>query len=82
MAMSINQIVKNLIHSEPVVINQIQDLGKMLSVSFTGVNSNISSNKVITRDEFEKLEILTSQGSFNFTGNPQKFALFAEAERI
>lgn len=82
MSININQIVKNLIPSEPVVINQIQDLGKMISVSFTGVSSNLSSNKIITRDAFEKLEILTSQGEFNFTGDARKFGLFTEAERI
>ncbi len=82
MSIEINKIVKNLIPSEPVVINQIQDFGKMVSVSFTGVNSNLSSNKIITREAFEKLEVLTAQGEFNFTGDPRKFALFAEAERI
>lgn len=79
---NINQIVKNLIPSEPVVINQIQDLGKMVSVSFTGVNSNLSSNKIISREAFERLEVLTAQGQFNFTGDARKFSLFAEAERI
>ncbi len=82
MPVKIDQIVKNLVHSEPVTINQIQDLGSMISVRYTGVNSNLSSNKVITREEFEKLEVLTSQGVFNFTGDPKRFALFAEAERI
>lgn len=82
MSDNINQIVKNLIPSEPVVINQIQDLGKMVSVSFTGVNSNLSSNKIIAREIFEKLEVLTAQGQFNFTGDARKFSLFAEAERI
>ena len=79
---NINKIVKNLIPSEPVVINQVQDLGKMMSVSFTGVNSSLSSNKIIPREAFERLEILTAQGEFNFTGDARKFALFAEAERI
>lgn len=79
---NINQIVKNLIPSEPVIINQIQDLGKMVSVSFTGVNSNLSSNKIIAREIFEKLEVLTAQGQFNFMGDAQKFSLYAEAERI
>ena len=54
----------------------------MVSVSYTGVNSNLASNKVITRAEFEKLEVLTSAGIFNFTGDPRRFSLFAEAERI
>ena len=33
-------IVKNLIPSEPVTINKVQMLGTMVSLSFTGVNSN------------------------------------------
>jgi superfamily II DNA or RNA helicase len=82
MSIKIGQIVKNVIPTEPVTVNQIQDFGSMVSISFTGVNTNISSNKVISRDDFEKLEILTEQGVFNFTGDPKKFALFAEAERI
>ena len=60
----------------------MQDLGSMISLSYTGINSNISSNKIITRAAFEKLEVLTEQGVFNFTGDPKKFGLFAEAERI
>ena len=59
MSVSPGQIVKNLIPSEPVTVNQIQDLGRMISLAYTGINSNISSNKVISRDEFEKLEVLT-----------------------
>src|SRR5688572_21709530 len=82
MTLKIGQIVKNLIPSESVVINQIQDFGQMVSVGYTGVNSNLSSNKVITKDVFENLEVLTSQGLFNFTGDPKRFSLFAEAERI
>lgn len=82
MNLSPGQIVKNLIPSEPITIIQVQDLGSMISVSYTGVNSSISSNKVISWDEFQRLEVLTSQGQFNFTGDPGKFGLFAEAERI
>ncbi|HMQ04872.1 MAG TPA: helicase-related protein [Pyrinomonadaceae bacterium] len=82
MPISLGQIVKNLIPSEPVTVTSIQDFGSMVSVSFTGVNSNVSSNKVITHDDFAKLEVLTEQGVFNFTGDPKRFALFAEAERI
>jgi superfamily II DNA or RNA helicase len=78
----IGQIVKNLITSEPVIVTQIQDLGSMISLSYTGVNSRISSNKVVTRHVFGHLEILTAQGIFNFTGDPTRFSLFAEAERI
>ena len=54
MSITIGQIVKNLIPTEPVTITQMQDLGKMISVSYTGVNTNISSNKVLTRAAVEK----------------------------
>ena len=77
-----NQIVKNLIPSEPVTINKVQKLGTSVSISFTGVNTKLANTKVITSNEFEALEILTDEGTFNFTGDPVKFALFAEAERI
>jgi superfamily II DNA or RNA helicase len=77
-----NQIVKNLIPSEPVTINKVQKLGTSVSISFTGVNTKLANTKVISSNEFDALEILTDEGTFNFTGDPVKFALFAEAERI
>lgn len=77
-----NHIVKNLIDLEPVLVTKIQKFGPMTSIDFIGVNSNKSGNKVITDIEVEKLEIVTSDGSFNFTGDPEKFKLFTEAERI
>ncbi|AEI50622.1 helicase-related protein [Runella slithyformis] len=76
------QIVKNLIPSEAVTINQIQPLGSMVSLKFTGVNSKRANTKVISKGEFEALEVLAEEGTFNFKGDPTKFALFAEAERI
>ena len=76
------QIVKNLIPTEPVIINQIQSLGSMVSLKFTGVNTNKANTKVITTAAFEQLEVLTTEGTFNFKGDPTRFSLFAEAERI
>ena len=78
----IGQIVKNLIPTEAVTINQIQMLGPMVSVKYTGVNSNRVNTKVLSNSDFEQLEVLTNEGSFNFKGDPVRFALFAEAERI
>ncbi|RYG51132.1 MAG: helicase, partial [Chitinophagaceae bacterium] len=54
----------------------------MVSIAYTGINSNRANTKVISHDEFSQLEVLTEEGSFNFKGDPQRFALFAEAERI
>lgn len=82
MTLQPGQIVKNLIPSEPVCINQVQQLGSMVSVKFTGINSNRSSTKVIGQADFDQLELLSEEGSFNFSGDPVRFALFAEAERI
>ncbi len=82
MSIQTGQIVKNLIPSEPVTINKVQKLGASVSISFTGVNSNRANTKVISSGEFERLEILTEEGTFNFKGDPTRFALFAEAERI
>jgi len=76
------QIVKNLIPTEPVTINKVQKLGSMVSLSYTGVNTMLANTKVVLLTDFEQLEVLTEEGSFNFKGDPIKFALFAEAERI
>ena len=78
----VGNIIKNLIPTEAVVVNKIQKLGTMYSLKFTGVNTNKSSSKVITEEQFSSLEVLTSDGEFNFKGDPDKFVLFAEAERI
>jgi len=82
MPVKAGQIVKNLIPSEAVTIDRIQPLGNMVSLKFTGVNSNRANSKVISIEDFDQLEILTEEGTFNFKGDPNKFALFAEAERI
>ncbi len=76
------QIIKNLIPAEPVTIIKVQPLGSSLSITYTGVNSNRTSSKVISQADLVQLELLTTEGSFNFQGDPVKFALFAEAERI
>ncbi len=76
------QIVKNLIPAEPVTINRVQSLGTMLSVTYTGINSYRVNTKVINISDIDSLEVLTEEGSFNFQGDPIKFLLFAEAERI
>ena len=78
----VNQIVKNLIPTEPVTIIKIQPLGKMYSIKYTGVTTNKTSTKVITKEQFDSLEVLTSEGEFNFKGDPEKFVMYAEAERI
>ncbi|MBU2648358.1 DUF3883 domain-containing protein [bacterium] len=82
MAITSGQIVKNLVSGEPVTINKVQQLGSMISVNYTGVNTARANTKVIDRETFESLEVLTEEGAFNFSGDPIRFGLYAEAERI
>lgn len=82
MNIKVGQIVKNLVPSEPVEILKIQPLGNMISISYRGVNTNNTNNKVISNEQFENLEIISTEGHFSFDGDPVKFALYAEAERI
>lgn len=82
MPVSVGQIVKNIIPTEPVSIAQVQRLGSMVSIKYTGINSSKTSSKVISIEEFENLDVLSQEGKFNFKGNPIRFGLFAEAERI
>ena len=78
----IGQVVNGVIPSEPVVINKIQSLGTMVSITYTGVNSKVNNSKVLSNEQFESLESISLDGSFQFNGDPLKFTLFAEAERI
>lgn len=78
----IGSIVKNLTPSESVIINKIQLLGSSYAIEYTGVNSNKHSSKVLKASWFYALEAITSEGLFNFKGDPEKFVLFAYAERI
>ena len=54
----------------------------MVSLKFTGINSGKVNTRVISRQDYENLEIVTQEGAFNFLGNPTQFLLYAEAERI
>ena len=75
-------IIKNLSPTEAVIIDKIRKLGSKYSLSYTGVNSNKRASKILDEQQMEALEVLASDGEFNFKGDPEKFVLFAEAERI
>lgn len=75
-------IVKNLIASEAVEIKAIQDFGEDLSIDYTGINSQQNGDLILPKEGLEKLELITQKGSFDFSGDPVKFALYTEAERI
>ena len=78
----VGSIINNLNPSEAVIIDKIRPLGSKYSLSFTGVNSHKKMSKILDKEQMESLEVVASEGEFNFKGDPEKFVLFAEAERI
>ena len=54
----------------------------MIALTFSGVSSGRIGNKVLTSEEAGRLQILIEEGTYDFLGDPFKFNLFAEAERI
>ena len=61
-------IIKNLTSSEAVIIDKIRKLGSKYSLSYTGINSNKRASKILDEHQIELLEVLTSDGEFNFKG--------------
>lgn len=78
----VGNIIKNLITSESVIVTKVQPLGSHFSISYKGVNSNMANSVILAADKLDGLEIVADEGKFNFKGDPNKFKLFAEAERI
>ena len=75
-------IVKNIIATEPVEITSIQDFGADVSIEYTGVNTKQNGDIILSKDELDRLKLISQKGSFDFSGDPAKFTLFTEAERI
>lgn len=80
--LKVGQIVKNLIPAEPVVIEKVMPLAGKVAIHYTGVNTNIRNNTIVEQGRIPDLEIVAQEGSFNFSGDPNRFKLYAEAERI
>lgn len=78
----VGNIVKNINPSEAVKITSVKKLGNSFSLSYIGINSNKLGSKIFKESQIESLEVLTDTGKFNFKGDPEKFILFSEAERI
>jgi len=76
------EIVKNLVAGESVRILRAQPLGDMFSILYVGINSNRTGSVVIDSEKLRGLEIIGMDGGFTFRGDPGKFKLYAEAERI
>lgn len=81
--LEVGSIVNGLSPSEPVEITGISQYphGRFY-VKWVGKNSSKSKSRMLTQAEIDALEIVAKEGSVNFTGDPEKFVLFAEAERI
>lgn len=65
----VGSIVSGLISTESVEITKIQALGTKYSLSFTGVNSRRAGSVIVTRERINALELLTTDGVFNFKGD-------------
>jgi superfamily II DNA or RNA helicase len=77
-----NQVIKNLKVNEAVRVSAIHEIAGMTSIEFIGLNSQRFGSKMLSSTQIEELEIVTEEGVFDFHGNPERFLLFAEAERI
>ncbi len=78
----VGNIVKNIKPDEAVKITSVKKLGESFSLTYIGVNSDKLGSKILKESQLDALEVLTDTGKFNFKGDPEKFILFAEAERI
>ena len=78
----VGSIVSGLMPAESVEITKIQALGSKYSLSYTGVNTHRAGSKIMTLEQIDALDVLTAEGEFNFKGDPERFVLYAEAERI
>jgi superfamily II DNA or RNA helicase len=78
----VGNIIQGITPTEAVTIIKIQQLGNKYSVHYVGVNSQRQSSKVLSMEQLNKLHVITTDGEFSLNGDPQKFVLFAEAERI
>ena len=82
MNLQIGTLIKGLMDSEIARIDAFKTHGKMISIRFTGLQSNVQDSRILSESDLLKLEILGQEGEFTFLGDPEKFLLFAEAERI
>lgn len=78
----IDNIVTGVIPGEAVRITKIRNLGNKVSITYVGINSNQNGSRVLSVEEIDSLQLVTTDGEFNFKGDPQKFVLYTEAERI
>ena len=75
-------LVKGLLEGEIARIEESKKIGISNSVRFTGVQSNKQDTRLLSDSDLQRLEIIGEEGTFSFTGDPEKFLLYAEAARI
>lgn len=76
-------IVSGVLSDELVEILSIESVGNdYCAVSFLGLVSKRNNSRVFSKHKIDNLKIVTQKGEFTFKGDPEKFKLYAEAERI
>ena len=82
MNIQVGNLIKGLFESEIARIDDIKTHGKVISLRFTGLESNRQDTRIFSEFDLTKLVVIGKEGEFTFEGDPEKFLLFAEAERI
>lgn len=75
-------IVTNLNPNEPVIILSTDDFGDEINIEYKGTDTNHVNSVIIPKSKLSSLAKISQQGSFDFSGNAEKFAIFSEAYRI
>jgi superfamily II DNA or RNA helicase len=68
--------------SESCKVVGVRKLGDSISLSYIGLSSGLAGTKVFSRHDLAALEVVAQDGRFSFDGDPDRFLLYAEAERI
>lgn len=75
-------IVKGILEHQLVRIDEVKILGENVSLRYIDLQTNKQDARIFKINEIQKFEILGDEGVFTFGGDPDKFLLYAEAERI
>ena len=83
MTLKKGDIVRNLLPGEDAEILDVRPSGAgRLRISCVGLNSGERKRLLRTEAQLAQLEIIANTETFDFSGDPTEFKLFAEAERI
>ena len=79
----VGSIVNGIVPNEPVEIISIKEYGHGNHyLKWTGKNTGKVGQRMFTPNQLDSLEIVAKEGLANFSGDPEKFVMYAEAERI